>query len=69
VTVNSDQGVTATFSSVPVDTKACDGAKAKLDKAKRKLHKLREADAPRKAIKKAKDKVKKRHQQVEAACG
>ena len=54
--------------SPPPDTAACDDAKAKLAKAKKKLRKLKQQDAPQSRIKKAKRKVKKAKQAVNAAC-
>jgi hypothetical protein len=51
-----------------VDDGACAAAQAKLDKAKKKLKKLKRKDAPAPKIKKAKKKVKKAKQAVAEAC-
>jgi hypothetical protein len=53
----------------PSDTAACDKAKAKLAKAKAKLKRLMQHDAPKSAIDKAKAKIKKQRGSVKAACG
>ena len=58
---------TTTPTPTPTDDK-CDAAKAKLAKAKEKLRRLKEHDAPQRAIDKAKAKVKKQRGAVQAAC-
>jgi hypothetical protein len=65
----SNNGCPAASSTPPVDDSACDAAKAKLDKAKAKLRKLRKHDAAKHAIKRAKKRKKKAKGAVAAACG
>lgn len=50
------------------DSEACDDARARLDKAKQKLAKLRRNDAPKGAIEKARKKVAKAKKRVKGAC-
>ena len=58
-----DRGLTP-----PVCYEACDTAEATLAKAKRRLKKLRAHDAPNRAVKKAKRRVRKATWNVAEAC-
>lgn len=53
----------------PEDSAACALARRKLDKASKKLKKLRQREAPKRVIAKAKERVRKARSGVQVACG
>jgi hypothetical protein len=61
--------ITGNLNGVGTRATTCDEAKDKLAKAKRKLKKLKQNDAPSQAIHKAKKRVKKARDAVDEACG